>query len=283
MREQSTIHDPSLHSAEERVSPADASGCENALLSLRDVSVSYDGIRALSDVSFSLHAGDWLMIAGPNGAGKSTLVRAISGESPFTGEISLLGRDIRSYRTVERAQQVGILAQGSALLQYPFTVEEVVRLGRYAYKANKQDAVPAEAHVDRALDVTGLADMRHRSVLSLSGGEQQRVFLAQLFAQDPRIMILDEPANHLDLIYQKQTFSLLRDWLAQEGRALISIVHDLSLARTYGTHALLLQDGHIVADGPPQDALHPDVLNTVYGMDVAAWMRTLLRTWNEEA
>ena len=120
-------------------------------------------------------------------------------------------------------------------------------------------------------------------MLTLSGGETQRVFLAQVFAQNPKVLILDEPANHLDLKYQQQLFSLLADWLKTPGRAVLSVVHDLSLARRYGTRVLLMDRGKNVAQGSPREVMTPQTLQKVYGMDVAAWMRDLLSPWQEEA
>ncbi len=121
--------------------------------------------------------------------------------------------------------------------------------------------------------------MEDRPVNQLSGGELQRVFLAQLFAQDPDLLILDEPTNPLDLVYQKQIFSLIREWLTQPGKAVISVVHDLSLARACGTRAILLSGGVQAAAGSLEDVFAPECLNRVYSMDVAAWMRGLLRRW----
>jgi iron complex transport system ATP-binding protein len=154
----------------------------------------------------------------------------------------------------------------------------VVRLGRYAYKRDHGDP-EGEARIRRALELTGMDALADKSVLHLSGGELQRVFLAQLFAQDPRVLILDEPTNHLDLIYQKQVFELVSDWRREPGRAVISVVHDLSLARAYGTHALLLYEKRALAQGSMDRVFDPACLNTAYGMDVAAWMRAMLGQW----
>ena len=117
--------------------------------------------------------------------------------------------------------------------------------------------------------------------LTLSGGELQRVFLAQLFAQNPRLLLLDEPTNHLDLVYQKQIFSLVREWLSKGGRAVVSVVHDLSLARMYGSRGVLLDHGKIAAAGEAADVFAPETLNAVYRMDVADWMRTMLSQWEK--
>ena len=104
--------------------------------------------------------------------------------------------------------------------------------------------------------------------------------MAQLFAQAPRVLILDEPTNHLDLIYQKQVFELVSEWRKEPGRAVISVVHDLSLARAYGTQALLLYEKRALAQGSMERVFDPAYLNTAYGMDVAAWMRTMLSQWS---
>lgn len=127
--------------------------------------------------------------------------------------------------------------------------------------------------------MTGMAALRGKSVLTLSGGELQRTFLAQVFAQNPRVLLLDEPANHLDLGYQKHIFSLIGQWLQQPGRAVLSVVHDLSLALRYGTHAVLMDGGRCVAQGMTREALTPENLARVYGMDVAGYMRELTEPW----
>lgn len=133
--------------------------------------------------------------------------------------------------------------------------------------------------VEDALELTGMTAQRKQSVLTLSGGELQRTFLAQVFAQNPRVLLLDEPTNHLDLIYQKQIFQLIEDWLGQPGRAVVSVVHDLSLAKAYGDKVLLMNHGRAVAQGSPDEVLVPRLLDPVYQMDVYGWMRQMLAQW----
>ena len=161
-------------------------------------------------------------------------------------------------------------------------MEEVIRLGRYSHRPGYfeggKDA--SEARVRDAVAKTGMGPFLRQSVLTLSGGELQRAFLAQLFVQDPRLLMLDEPTNHLDLIYQKQVFALVRKWMEDTGGAVVSVVHDLSLARMYGTHAVLLERGRPVVVGTIEEAFRPEVLNSVYGMDVGEWMRGLLNQWD---
>ena len=251
------------------------------MLQGENISVQYGAQTAVHQVSFMLQPGQWLMLAGPNGAGKSTLIRAIAQTIPYTGRITLDGRDLRFLRPAERARQIGVLSQHNSA-QYGYTVEEIVQLGRYAHRKGFLSSKPEgeDQRVDSALALTGLTEYRHRSVLTLSGGELQRVFLAQVFAQDPRVLLLDEPANHLDLPYQQHIFSLLSDWLREPGRAVLSVVHDLSLAKKYGTHALLMHQGNCVAYGETDAVLTASNLQAVYGMDVYAWMQDLLSQWN---
>ena len=253
-----------------------------SLLEVKDLSVRYGEQTIVDKVSFSLREGQWLMIAGPNGAGKSTIVSAIAQGAPYTGQILFEGRDVKHYKPQALARNIGVLAQ-SHFVSYSFTVGEIVRLGRYAHApglfAPKGDE--DELFVQKALDMCGLTELQDHSVLTLSGGELQRTFLAQLFAQNPRVLILDEPTNHLDLVYQKQCFALIGQWLKGEGRAVISVVHDLSLARAYGSHALLLDRGRLLAAGDARAVLNPENLQTAYAMDVFAWMRQMLGQWQE--
>ncbi|MGN0761963.1 MAG: ABC transporter ATP-binding protein [Aristaeellaceae bacterium] len=250
------------------------------MLTAENVTVRYDRHTVVDKLSFRLEEGQWLMLIGPNGAGKSSLIHAITQGVPYTGQIALEGRDVRTYKPAQLARRIGVLSQQHSV-GYAYTVEEVVGLGRYAYSSGFLSGRDDEgaARVAQALDITGMTALRHASMLTLSGGEMQRAFLAQVFAQDPSILILDEPANHLDLVYQKHIFSLIGEWLKQPGRAVLSVVHDLSLARRYGTHAVLMQEGRCVARGLMDEVLTPDNLQAVYGMDVNQWMRELLGQW----
>lgn len=250
------------------------------MLEVRDLSVRYGQKTIVDRLSFTAREGQWLMIVGPNGAGKSTALEAITQAAPYTGSVLLEGQDVRRMKYAERARRMGVLMQKN-FVGYSFTVEEVVRLGRYAYAPGMFSAHSREdtAAVEEALELTGLTGQRAQSVLTLSGGELQRTFLAQVLAQQPRLLLLDEPTNHLDLIYQKQVFSLIGQWLREPGRAVVSVVHDLSLAKAFGTDAVLLHHGKAVASGSVQEVLCPENLDPVYDMDVAAWMRQMLSQW----
>lgn len=252
------------------------------MLEVRDLTVKYGTHTILDGVSFDVNEGDWLMIVGPNGAGKSTIINAVTQCKAYTGRVLFNGTDVKKRKPNELAREIGTLAQ-SHFVGYSFTVEEVVSLGRYAYSKGifSSRGDDDEEMIERALDLTGLTDLRKQSVLTLSGGELQRTFLAQAFAQNPRLLLLDEPTNHLDLKYQKQIFSLIREWLSVGGRAVASVVHDLSLAKAYGTRALMLNGGKVVSVGNASYVLNRENLKNVYDMDVHGWMRDMLSQWAE--
>lgn len=253
------------------------------MLTAQNVTVRYGARTVVDDCSFTLQAGQWLMLAGPNGAGKSSLIAALSRGVPYAGAITLGDRDIRTLKPAQLARRVGVLTQRHAV-GYDYTVEQIVSLGRYAHRKGLLSLRDDEGteKVENALRQTGMLALRHKSVLTLSGGEVQRTFLAQVLAQDPQLLLLDEPANHLDLGYQQQLFALIGEWLHQPGRAVLSVVHDLSLAAKYGTHALLLNEGRCVAQGNVREVFTRERLQSVYQMDVYAWMQGLLAQWTTE-
>lgn len=249
------------------------------MLEVRGLSVSYGTFEAVRNVSFSVRPGQWLMVVGPNGAGKSTVAFALARRVEYSGKVLLGGVDTAAMKSRELARKIGVLSQNHHA-GYAFTVEEIVRMGRYAYTSAIGGMKPEdEEKVEQALEETGLTELRGQSVLKLSGGEVQRTFLAQVLAQDPQILVLDEPTNHLDLMYQKQVFELIGEWVKSGDRAVISVVHDLSLAKACGSHALLMDKGRAIGLGETESVLTSENLQSVYSMDVYAWMRNMLRQW----
>ena len=245
------------------------------MLEVKNLGVRYGSHTALDGVSFRVREGDWLMLCGPNGAGKSTALEAIAQGVAYTGEVLLFARECKQMKPAERAELMGMLSQNNSV-PYSFTVEEIARLGRYA-RGRDDDAV------DAALKATEMDGLRFRKINTLSGGEVQRAFLAQLFAQDPAVLMLDEPANHLDVNSQQQIYSLIQRWLRCGRRAVVSVVHDLSAALLYGTSALLLEHGRTVASGSPREVLCERNLKQVYKTDVREYMRSMLEVWSEES
>ncbi|HHT86350.1 MAG TPA: ABC transporter ATP-binding protein [Clostridiales bacterium] len=252
------------------------------MLKAHSITVKVQEKTLIDGVGFTLNAGEWLMIVGRNGAGKSTLVNAVSQKLNYEGIFEYDGVDIKRFKPAEFVKRIGVMKQGLSV-DYSFTVGEVVKMGRYAYSQglfstlSKKD----EEMIEYALNVCGLSDIANQSILTLSGGELQRTFLAQLFALDPNILVLDEPTSHLDITFQKQLFDLISDWLKHEGKAVITVVHDLSLAKAYGTHTLLLSKGRAVAFGETEEVLTKANLEEAYGLDVYSLMNELLGKWGE--
>lgn len=251
------------------------------MLKIENIKVTIGDRTIVDDVSFQLKEHDFLMIIGPNGAGKTTLIKAVMGLLPHGGKVLLEDRDIRTFSPRELARRIGVLTQKHQL-QFSHTVYEVVTLGRYAYRDGIFGGLTSRdrAKIDEAMSLAGVENIRDQSVLTLSGGELQRVFLAQLFAQDPPMLILDEPTNNLDLQYQIATFDLIKEWAGQRGHAVIAVVHDLNIAYSYGTRAILMENGKVYARGAVKDVLDRENLKAVYKVDVAEWMHNLLRNWS---
>ena len=253
------------------------------MIKVDNLSVQYFDKKILDNVSFEAVRGDWLMVVGPNGAGKSTIVNALSKSAPYRGDIYLKEKNIKDMKATEQAQIMGVLRQNHNVA-YSFTVEDIIKLGRYSHRKKMFEGYSNDESdkVERAIELTGLNNLRHQSVLTLSGGELQRTFLAQLFAQDPEVLVLDEPTNHLDLVYQKQIFALVNKWIKEHNCCVISIVHDLSLARRYGNKALLLDNGKLVRKGSIEEVFNKEDLDNVYKMDVHKWMKDLYSSWDND-
>ena len=235
------------------------------MLVVDSLEVSLGGHTVLQQVGFTAAAGEWVGIVGPNGAGKTTLLRALGGHVPVEGTIRLRGTPIDRMTASERARTIAFVRQARSLA-FGFTVEEFVLLGRaphrgwlQAYRAEDRERVRAAL---RRVDLHTFAD---RSVLSLSGGEMQRVFLAQALVQDADLLLLDEPTAHLDVQYQ---FSFLEQVQAQAaaGRTVLAVGHDLEQAARYADRLLLLDEGTLRAAGPPEAVLTPARIADVFGV-----------------
>ncbi len=250
------------------------------MLKINDISVSIAKNRIVNNVSFKVEKGNVLMVIGPNGSGKTTLVRAIMNTLEYDGKIILGEKDIKLYKPIELARNIGVLTQNNSIA-FDFNCYELVSVGRYAHKPKYATGLSQKdkTAIETAFELTDTAHLKNRLVTTLSGGELQRVCLARALAQQPKILILDEPTNHLDIEHQISIFNIISQWAKQDERAVLSIIHDLNLAFTYGTHALLLSKGKQVAYGTPKEVLTSDNLKSVYNVDLVAWMKSLLNKW----
>lgn len=236
-------------------------------ITVQGVSVNYVSHPALADVNLSVADGEILAIVGPNGAGKSTLLRAIAGAlRPQKGVVYLDFRNVREFSVRERARILAMVEQGM-VPSFDFTVRELVEFGRIPHKGRFSGwSAQDEAAVERALQLTGLANMAHRRWSELSGGERQRALLAMAFAQEPKVLVLDEPTAHLDIAHQIELMQLVTAW-AEKGMTVIMALHDLNLAAAFAHRLVLLSQGRIVAQGKPQEVLVPSILREVFGQD----------------
>ncbi len=238
-------------------------------LELTSIHLERGGRPVLEDVSIELPGGSVTAIVGPNGAGKSTLLAVASGELlPSRGQVSLAGRLMSRWAPGELATKRAVLPQASTL-EFAFTVDEVVRLGRLPHLSSKR----TDDRIARAaLAKVGLDGFGARSYLQLSGGERQRVQLARVLAQvwessANRVLLLDEPTAALDLVHQHSTLALARS-MASEGVAVAVVLHDLNLAAQYADRIALMSRGALRVVGSPQDVLRPSILEPVYSIHV---------------
>jgi len=232
------------------------------------LSVEAGGRRILDGVTFRLETGGLYGVIGPNGAGKSTLLAAISGVRRFdAGTVRLFGRSVASWPRRALARRLAVLQQ-EALPRTAFTVREVVLMGRYPYQNwfGGSDG-EGEALVERVLDTLGLKGHADRRLDALSGGERQRVALAKAMAQDPELLLLDEPTTYLDIGYQIHLLDLVREWQRSGGRTVVAVLHDLNLAAQYCDRLLVMHEGKLVAAGPPADVLKPETIRRVFGVE----------------
>ncbi|WP_018653803.1 heme ABC transporter ATP-binding protein [Actinomadura flavalba] len=238
-----------------------------------DVAVRVAGLRVerggrpvLDGVDLDVVHGEILALVGPNGAGKSTLLAAVCGDlAPDAGTVALAGKPLGAWTPRELAMRRAMLPQRHTL-SFPFTTLDVVRMGRvpWAGTAAEDADDDAVAHAMAATDVTAFAQ---RPFTALSGGEQARVALARVLAQDAATLLLDEPTAALDIRHQELVFAVAKEQAAR-GHAVVVVVHDLDLAAAYADRVALLADGRLAACGPSADVLAADLLTEVYQYDI---------------
>ncbi len=227
--------------------------------------VALDGRPVLHDLRFTVEAGEWVALVGPNGSGKTTLLRTLGGLLPHAGALALGGQPVRSWTPRALARRLAFVRQQPGLA-FGFRVEEFVLLGRAPHRGWLEGFAAADRERARAaLAELGLADFAERSVETLSGGEQQRVQLAQALAQEADILLLDEPTAHLDVHHQFDGMD--RVAALRPRRTVVAAFHDLAFAARYADRLLVLDRGHLVADGTPRAVLTPALIRDVFRMD----------------
>jgi len=251
------------------------------MLELSNVAVAFDGKAVLQNITLTLN-GQNLCILGANGSGKTTLLKAMAGILPTEGNITLDGKEIHRLPRRKIASKIAMMSQIQSSY-FPYTVKETVMLGRFQLLKTSlfgnQPTTKDHIAIATLLEKTGLLDLQNKRLNQLSGGQLQRVFLAQTLAQEPEIILLDEPTNHLDMKYQLELIDYLNTWSKQGNRMVIGVFHDLNLALRLSENLLFLKGGKITGLGQAEKLLKADFLQEVYGVDIAKFMRESLAKW----
>ncbi len=242
------------------------------LIEARELGFRINGTLILHCNTFSLGAGEMVGLIGANGAGKTTLLKVLGGLWQGTqGEVRLVGRPLGSISPREVARLVAHVPQSTAT-DFAFTVRELVLMGRNPHLGRFQLERPQDRAVaEEAMQRMGIEKLADRLITTLSGGECQRVFIARALAQQPRILLLDEPTANLDIKHQLQVLSLVRELAQQEGLGVMAAIHDLGLAARFSDRLILLHEGCILADAEPEAVLTPHNLAVAFGVQARVY------------
>jgi iron complex transport system ATP-binding protein len=241
----------------------------SAKIRVERLAFAYGGVPALRDVTLEISSGELLALVGPNGSGKSTLLKVLSGVlRPRRGVAYLDLQELGKLPPREVARKLAVLEQ-EPYVGFDFTVRELVGWGRHPHRGRLDPwRERDERAVQRALQLMGLEALAERLISELSGGERRRVFLAIALAQEPEILLLDEPTAHLDLKYQLEILELIRRLVDDEGLAVVAALHDLNWAARYADRVALLSQGQLMAYGSPLEILTPQLIRAVWDVEV---------------
>ena len=238
-------------------------------LTFRDVSAGYSHRHVLSGVSFAVREGEFVSLIGPNGSGKSTLLKTAAALiKPHSGSVGLFGEDVSTLRPSVRASMLGVVPQK---LEAPmaFSVSEIVMNGRVGSMGLLGRLSPHDHDlIERAMIYTDVLDLRDRYFGELSGGEQQRVALAMVLAQEPRIIMLDESISHLDINHRNEVLQILLNLNREQQLTIVLVSHDLTLSASVSDRLLLMHEGRLAAEGSPHEVLTVDLLGSVYDCEL---------------
>lgn len=245
-------------------------------IDVHGLKVAYDSVPVLDGTEFSVDRGDLIALLGANGAGKSTLLRCISRILPPTaGRILLDGRELKSFKSREAARLMAVVPQETAA-DFDFTVEDIVMMGRFPYltRFKKEDLHDREV-VRRAMEMTGVTHLAERSIAQLSGGEKQRVVMARAVAQQPEVLLLDEPTANLDIGYQSMLLELASRLNREEGVTVMAAIHDINLAVHHFNRFILLAGGRVLAAGRAEEVITADNIRKSYGVPATTFRHPL--------
>jgi iron complex transport system ATP-binding protein len=236
----------------------------NNAIRIENLALELNGAEILRGVSFSIAPGEYVSIIGPNGAGKTTLLRCLLGMYPYKGSARIGGIECRDCGSRELARQVSYVPQTHDI-EFPLSVYDFVMMGRYPYLSALS---PAQKHdeeaVERALELTGTAQFRARTLRTLSGGERQKVYIAAALAQETPVILLDEPATFLDWRHQSEVMTLLKKINAECGATILAVNHDLNSAAHWSDRIVALKNGRTLFTGAPQELIQPEPLEKLF-------------------
>ncbi len=237
-------------------------------LKIENVECTYGTTRILKNISFEIKPGDFVGLIGPNGSGKTTLLKSISRVlKPRVGIVLLDGKDVYTLKAKEVAKKVGVVPQETPI-PFQFTALEIVLMGRTPHLGWLESEKERDYEIARtAMKIANCLHLSDRIFAELSGGEKQRVLIARALAQEPKVLLLDEPTAHLDINYQEEILNLLKR-LSGEKLTILAVFHDLNLAARYCDSLILLNQGEIEAIGTPEEVLTPENIKRVYRIEV---------------
>jgi iron complex transport system ATP-binding protein len=237
-----------------------------AVICASQVSFDYDGQPVLMGISLEIRARERVAILGPNGVGKTTLLKLLGGAlSANKGSILLDGRDVHTVPRQELARKIAVVPQDLAI-PFAFTAREIVELGRTPHLGLLRGFRSGDRRaVERAMHLTDTIDLSDRIMNELSGGERQRVIIAMALAQEPEILLLDEPTHLLDITRQAEIMDLVAELNRDRGLTVVAAIHDLNLAGRYFNRLVILRRGAVLAEGAPEAVLRAEIVEAAYG------------------
>ena len=241
----------------------------NTAIAVKQLSVTLGNRHILHDISVSIPMGKITTLIGPNGCGKSTLLRSMIGYISSPSEcVTIFDKPLSSYSQNQLARQMAFLPQVPNMPK-DMTVEELVYCGRYPYQNWwKNTAKEDREIVDNALSITKTDHLRHQLIPSLSGGERQRVWIAMALAQEPKLLVLDEPTTYLDINHQLEIMELLKRLNKEQGLTVLMVLHDLTQAVQYSDYMAAIKAGHLIAAGETKDITSDSLFKEVFSVDV---------------
>jgi len=239
------------------------------ILKISNLSFAYNGTKVIDNISFAVERGNFVSVLGPNGSGKSTLINLISNAlKGYEGNISVFGRDIKRMSSRTIAKLIAVVPQSSSP-GFDFSVEELVLMGRFPYVSRfSSEKIQDFIITERIMKKTGVLSLAKKKFNELSGGEKQRVIIAQALVQDSPLLLLDEPTSHLDINFQIELMDLFYSLNRNEDKTIIGVFHDLNLAANYSRSALLLKKGRIHCIGEVEKIITRDSIQEVFHSDV---------------